>query len=145
MCIQKLHHFCNRSSPDDGPKTGRKYLGNKRLWKIYQSIPAEYYKINTSIWKDQYETFGIKYIKKVDMLLNLTNQPTDQPTYQTLQNRCKKCVDRKVESVEKDAHLVPFHERILVRLWTSQVKHVLLCWSKFEDLIIEQNIALNMI
>ena len=22
---QKLHHFCDRSSPDDGPKTGRKY------------------------------------------------------------------------------------------------------------------------
>ena len=22
---QKLHHFCNRSSPDDGPKSGRKY------------------------------------------------------------------------------------------------------------------------
>ena len=28
MCIQKLHHFCNTSSPDDGPKLGRKYLGN---------------------------------------------------------------------------------------------------------------------
>ena len=22
---QKLHHFCNRFSPDDGPKSGRKY------------------------------------------------------------------------------------------------------------------------
>ena len=29
MYMQKLHHFCNRSSPDDGPKSGRKYLGNK--------------------------------------------------------------------------------------------------------------------
>ena len=28
MDIQKLHHFCNTSSPDDGPKLGRKYLGN---------------------------------------------------------------------------------------------------------------------
>ena len=27
----------------------RKYLGNKPFWKIYQSIPAEYYKINTAI------------------------------------------------------------------------------------------------
>ena len=26
--IQKLHHFCNTSSPDDGPKLDRKYLGN---------------------------------------------------------------------------------------------------------------------
>ena len=33
----------------------RKYLGNKQLGKIYQSIPAEYYKINTAIWKDQQE------------------------------------------------------------------------------------------
>ena len=55
MSIQKLHHFCNTSSPDDGPKLGRKYLGNRELWKIYQSIPAEYYKINTVIWKDQQE------------------------------------------------------------------------------------------
>ena len=29
--------------------------GNKQLWKIYQSIPAEYYKINTAIWKDEQE------------------------------------------------------------------------------------------
>ena len=28
MYTQKLHHFCNTSSPDDGPKSGRKYLGN---------------------------------------------------------------------------------------------------------------------
>ena len=47
--IQKLHHFCNRSSPDDGPKSSRKYLGNKQLWKTHQSIPAECYKINTAI------------------------------------------------------------------------------------------------
>ena len=44
MYIQKLHHFCNTSSPDDGPKSSRKYSGNKQLWKIYQSIPSEYYK-----------------------------------------------------------------------------------------------------
>ena len=25
MLKQKLHHFCNRFSPDDGPKSGRKY------------------------------------------------------------------------------------------------------------------------
>ena len=29
MYIQKLHHFCNTSSFDDGPMLGRKYLGNK--------------------------------------------------------------------------------------------------------------------
>ena len=51
MYIQKLHHFCR----DDGAKSGRKYLENRQLWKIYQSIPAEYYKINTAIWKDQLE------------------------------------------------------------------------------------------
>ena len=55
MYIQKLHHFCYTSCPDDGPKSGRKYLGKKQLLKIYQSIPAEYYKINTAIWKDQQE------------------------------------------------------------------------------------------
>ena len=55
MYIQKLHPFCNTSSSDDGPKSGRKHMGNKHLWKIYQSIPAEYYKINTAIWKDQQE------------------------------------------------------------------------------------------
>ena len=25
MLKQKLYHICNRSSPDDGPKSGRKY------------------------------------------------------------------------------------------------------------------------
>ena len=67
MYIQKLHHFCNTSSPDDGPKLGRKYLENKELWKIYQSIPAEYYKINTAIWKDQQEnmyTENVYYIQR---------------------------------------------------------------------------------
>ena len=29
--IQRLHHFCNTSSPDDGPKSDRKYLGNKKI------------------------------------------------------------------------------------------------------------------
>ena len=29
MYIEKLHHFYHASSPDDGPKLGRKYLGNK--------------------------------------------------------------------------------------------------------------------
>ena len=47
--MQKFHHFCNTSSPDVGPKSGRKYLGNKQLWKIYQWISAEYYKINKAI------------------------------------------------------------------------------------------------
>ena len=55
MYIQKLHHFCNTSSADDGPESDRKYLGNKQSWKIYQSIPAEDYQINTAIWKDQQE------------------------------------------------------------------------------------------
>ena len=27
---QKLHHFCNRSSLDDGPKSGQKVLGIHR-------------------------------------------------------------------------------------------------------------------
>ena len=31
MYIQKLHHFCNTSSPDDGPKLGRKYLENNLI------------------------------------------------------------------------------------------------------------------
>ena len=55
MQKQKLHHFCNRSSPDDGPKSGRKYLGYIQLWKIHQSIPAEYDISNTAIWTGQQE------------------------------------------------------------------------------------------
>ena len=47
---QNVLHFS-----DDGPKSGRKYLGYKQMWKIHQSIPAEHYKINTAIWKDQQE------------------------------------------------------------------------------------------
>ena len=31
MYILKFHHFCNTSSPDDGPKLGSKYLGNNQL------------------------------------------------------------------------------------------------------------------
>ena len=53
MYTQKLHHFCNRFSPEYGLKSGRKYLGNKQLWKIHQPVPAKYHKINTAIWKDQ--------------------------------------------------------------------------------------------
>ena len=67
MYIQKLHHFFNTSSPDDGLKSGRKYLGNKQLWKIFQSIPAEYSKINTAIWMDQQEnmlTENVYYIQR---------------------------------------------------------------------------------
>ena len=26
--LKKLHHFCNTSSLDDGPKLSRKYMGN---------------------------------------------------------------------------------------------------------------------
>ena len=48
MLKQKLHHFCNRSSPDDGPKLGRK-LGYIQLWTIHKSIPTEYDKSNTGI------------------------------------------------------------------------------------------------
>ena len=46
------HDNCNTSSPDDGPKSGRKYLGNNKLWKTYQLITAKYHKINTAIQKD---------------------------------------------------------------------------------------------
>ena len=49
MQKQKLHHFCNRSSPDDGPKSGRKYEGYVKLWTIHKSYPAEYDKSNTEI------------------------------------------------------------------------------------------------
>ena len=67
MYIKKLHHFCNTSSPDDGPKSGKKYLGNRQLWEIDQPIPSEYYKINTAIWKDQQEnmlTENVYYIQR---------------------------------------------------------------------------------
>ena len=37
---------------EDGQKLGRKYFGNNWLWKVYQTIPAEYHKINAAIRKD---------------------------------------------------------------------------------------------
>ena len=43
------------------------YLGNTKLCKIYQSILAEYYKINTAIWKDQQEnmqTENVNYVQR---------------------------------------------------------------------------------
>ena len=52
MYIQKLNHFSNTSSPDDGPKLDRKYFGKWLIMEIYQSILAEYHKINTVIRKD---------------------------------------------------------------------------------------------
>ena len=52
---QKLHHFCNRFSPDNGPKSGRKYKGYIQLWTIPKSIPPEYDKSNTGIRTDPEE------------------------------------------------------------------------------------------
>ena len=54
MQKQKLHHFCNRSSPDDGLKSGRKYEGY--VWIIHKSIPDEYDKSNTGIRMDPEES-----------------------------------------------------------------------------------------
>ena len=52
MYIQTLHDFCDTSSSDDGPKLGRKYLGNNQLWNVDQPIQVEYHTINTAIRKD---------------------------------------------------------------------------------------------
>ena len=38
MQKQKLHHFCNRFSPDDDSKLGRKYLGYIQLYILYWDI-----------------------------------------------------------------------------------------------------------
>ena len=38
MYIQKLHHFCNTSTPDNGPRLGRKYLGNNLYIYIYVCV-----------------------------------------------------------------------------------------------------------
>ena len=64
---QKLHHFCNRSSPDDGQKSGRKYEGYIQLWTIHKSIPAEYNKSNTAIRMDPEENMlreNVYYIQR---------------------------------------------------------------------------------
>ena len=45
VCIPST--FCNRSSPDDGPKSGRKYKEYIQLWTIHNSIPPDYDKSNT--------------------------------------------------------------------------------------------------
>ena len=57
----------NRSSPDDSPKSDRKYLGYIQLWKIHQSIPAKYDKSNTAIWTHQQEnmqTENVYYVQR---------------------------------------------------------------------------------
>ena len=61
MQKQMLHPFFNRSSPDDGSTSGRKYLGYIQLWKIYPSIPAEYDKSNTATWTYQKENVSIMF------------------------------------------------------------------------------------
>ena len=66
MYIQKLHHFCNTSSPDDGPKLGRKYSGNKQLWKIYQSIPTKYHKNQNGNMKGSTR----KYVDRKNLIFN---------------------------------------------------------------------------
>ena len=55
MLKQKLHHFCNRSSPDDGQKSGWKYKGYIQRWTLHKSIPPEYDKSNTGIRTDPEE------------------------------------------------------------------------------------------
>ena len=56
--MQKLHHFCNTSSPDDSPRSDGKYLGNNKLWKVYHLIPAESIRqperINKKIWDKKF-------------------------------------------------------------------------------------------
>ena len=51
MYLQKLHHFCNTSSPDDGQHLGRKYRENNKSWNFHQPIPTEYHKIYMAIRK----------------------------------------------------------------------------------------------
>ena len=55
MYIQKLYHICNTSSPDDGPNRAESTLDINNYGKYINRFPAEYYKINTAIWKDQQE------------------------------------------------------------------------------------------
>ena len=45
----KIMTFAFNSSPDDGPKSDRKYEGYIQLWTIHNSIPPEYDKSNTGI------------------------------------------------------------------------------------------------
>ena len=77
MQKQKLHLFCNRSSPDDGPKSGRKYKGYIR--KIHKSIPAEYHKSNTVVLSSTcscwIHTDAIKKRTQEDFFMNISTSP----------------------------------------------------------------------
>ena len=67
MQKQKLHPFCNRSSPDDDPKSSRKYLGYIQLEKIHQTFPDEYDKSSTAIRTDPEEnmyTENVYYVQR---------------------------------------------------------------------------------
>ena len=50
-----MYNINNRSSPDDGPKSGRKYYGYIQLWIIYKSIPAKHDKSNPALRTDPEE------------------------------------------------------------------------------------------
>ena len=47
--------YTTGTSPDDGPKSGRKFKGYIPLWTIHKSIPSEYDKSNTGIRTDPEE------------------------------------------------------------------------------------------
>ena len=55
MYVQRLHHFCNIHAPDDGPRSGRKYLGTNLSWEVYEPIPTGYHKIDAATLKDKYK------------------------------------------------------------------------------------------
>ena len=59
---QKLHHFCNRSSPDDGPRLSRKYVGYIYNYGKY----INQFLLNTIKSIQQYERIN----KKICMMFN---------------------------------------------------------------------------
>ena len=45
MLKKKLHHFCNRFSTDDGPKSGRKYWDTYNYWQYINQFPPNTIKV----------------------------------------------------------------------------------------------------
>ena len=66
MYIQKLHHFCNTSSPDDGPKSGRKYLEITNYGRFINQFPPN---IIRSI--RQFERFNQNKVDKKCLLCSI--------------------------------------------------------------------------
>ena len=63
--MQMLLRFYNIHTPDDQPRSGRKYLGKDWLWLFHQTNPAWHRKINSATGKDLHKHMSTKQVYSV--------------------------------------------------------------------------------